>query len=334
MSGGTGNVSAQVSYIHPELVKAGGGVTIGGEKDLDLVKRTFVQERVPIEDGRAAEDSFSLQHNGFVKSIMPLPASRDGAPAAAERVDDVDYEDEDEVRQRLYPCVAELVQRETGREYVFVQSHLLRGEDPVALSERSGAGEFTHVYARYAHTDLGKEYFERSSPHESYVGRPGAPNFILDFIARHPILDDERQHFDLAYVNVWKPHGRPVEQKPLCLLDAQTLDQADIVSTTYTGISELNSALQYARDRRDNKIQLLGASASHRWVYFSRMEPTEALIFKQMDTRPGHAPFCFHTAFEHPHTPAGARGRRSVEFRVVLAFRKENAPKPQPQASL
>jgi hypothetical protein len=52
------------------------------------------------------------------------------------------------------------------------------------------------------------------------------------------------------------------------------------------------------------------------------MQTDEAIMFKQMDTRSDQSKYCFHTAFDHPDTPATARGRRSVEFRVMLAIRK------------
>jgi hypothetical protein len=111
------------------------------------------------------------------------------------------------------------------------------------------------VYARYAHTDVGEAYFDRI-PGDSFIGKSGAPNFILNFVKSYPQLDAEKEEFDLAYVNVWCPYHCPVEQKPLAVLDAQTLEKEDVVATTYTGIEELNNRLQYAGDRRDNKVSL------------------------------------------------------------------------------
>jgi hypothetical protein len=151
---------------------------------------------------------------------------------------------------------------------------------------------------------------------------------VADFLATYPELDAQREEYDLAYVNVWCPYHCQVEQKPLAVLDAQTLEKQDVVATTYTGITELNNRLQYARDRRDNKIQMLSVNPRHRWVYFPQMQTNEAIMFKQMDTRAGHSKFCFHTAFDHPDTKPAARERRSVEFRVMLAIRKQRGEEP------
>jgi hypothetical protein len=59
---------------------------------------------------------------------------------------------------------------------------------------------------------------------------------------------------------------------------------------------------------------------AHRFYYFPRMQMDEAIVFKQLDPRPGRAYCCPHTSFDDPGAPADAVGRRSIELRAVGVF--------------
>ena len=52
-------------------------------------------------------------------------------------------------------------------------------------------------------------------------------------------------------------------------------------------------------------------------------------VFKQLDTRPKEARFCFHTSFDDPNAFAEAPGRRSIEARVLCAFRLPDRDREQ-----
>ena len=160
----------------------------------------------------------------------------------------------------------------------------------------------------------------------------GFPYFLRKFTDKYPEVDN----MDVKWVNVWKPFDRPVEQNPLCLLDASTLDENDIEMTRYAGNDKKNNANfgKAVTDRTarggNNYISQVFHNPSQQMVYWSRMQPNEALLFVQMDTRyPAHARYCFHTSCDDPTADSDAPGRRSIELRVLCAFAKKTAKKPK-----
>ena len=58
----------------------------------------------------------------------------------------------------------------------------------------------------------------------------------------------------------------------------------------------------------------------HRFYYFPKMKTTEALVFKQLDTRNHSAIACPHTSFDNVNASSNAKPRRSIEIRVMCAF--------------
>jgi hypothetical protein len=62
-------------------------------------------------------------------------------------------------------------------------------------------------------------------------------------------------------------------------------------------------------------------SPKHRWLYFPRMAPDQALLLKTYDSETdGRARFMGHSAFEDPTTPSDAPPRESIEVRVMAFF--------------
>ncbi|MEO7277522.1 MAG: CmcJ/NvfI family oxidoreductase [Sphingomicrobium sp.] len=118
-----------------------------------------------------------------------------------------------------------------------------------------------------------------------------------------------------GYVNVdfWRTTNMsgPLEHMPLALCRPASLDRADIVPTSMVGI---------APERRETRHLTLRYNPSQSWVYFPGMEADELLAFKLCefwkDDPDGQPQNVFHTAFEHPDTPADAEHRQSCEHRV------------------
>ena len=72
---------------------------------------------------------------------------------------------------------------------------------------------------------------------------------------------------------------------------------------------------------RIGEIFVMRHSDSHRWWYFPRMTPDQALLLKTYDSETdGRARFMGHTAFEDPNTPANALTRQSIELRAMAFF--------------
>merc|ERR1719272_455156 len=62
---------------------------------------------------------------------------------------------------------------------------------------------------------------------------------------------------------------------------------------------------------------------SHRWVYFPKMQPDEALVFKIFDSRrDGRVRAGCHTAFKDPLGVPGAH-RSSIEVRTLVILPPE-----------
>jgi hypothetical protein len=59
---------------------------------------------------------------------------------------------------------------------------------------------------------------------------------------------------------------------------------------------------------------------THRWYYFSDMQPDEVLFIRVHDgANDGRARLSFHTSFDNPLTP-DAPPRESIEVRTLVFF--------------
>jgi hypothetical protein len=62
-------------------------------------------------------------------------------------------------------------------------------------------------------------------------------------------------------------------------------------------------------------------SPRHRWAYFSEMDCSEALVFKQYDWQvSGAARFTPHSAFDLPDIPRDAPLRQSIDIRRLVTY--------------
>jgi len=183
-----------------------------------------------------------------------------------------------------YREIEALVRAATGAARVVAFDHNLRS---AAKTERREPGVQPPV--RYAHND----YTERSGPQR-----------VRDLFADEAAAVLHRR---FAVINVWKPIRGPVQQAPLAVCDARTIDAGDLVPTD----------LRY-RDR-NGEVYSLRWSPRHAWFYFPRMEAEEAMLLKCYDSAHDRARFTAHTAVDDPESPADAPVRESIEVRT-LAF--------------
>jgi len=197
-----------------------------------------------------------------------------------------DFFDEGEVRRVYYPEMEALVKAESGASRVVVFDHTLRTADD-ELRETAKIREVV----RRVHND----YTEWSAPQR-------VRNLLPDEA-------DELLQRRFAIIQVWRPIRHPVESWPLAIADAQSLSPADMVVTErrYPDRIGQTSAVTY--------------NPAHRWYWFPRMRPDEALVFKVYDSlKDGRARFTAHTAFDDPTPPPHARPRESIEIRTLAFF--------------
>ena len=230
----------------------------------------YEAQTVAIRDARPLIGRLSLDREGFELVRRPTAMG--------------DFYDERLVRELYYPEVESLVLEATGAEKVVIFDHTLRSG---ALTERRPDG------LREAVKRVHNDYTEKSGPQR-----------VRDLLP--PDEAEARLKGRFAFINVWRPIRGPVEEAPLALADAQSMEPKDLVA----------SDLIY-RDRV-GETYAIAYNPTHRWFYFPRMEREEAVLIKCFDSaRDGTARWSAHTAFEDPNTPAGATPRESIEVRTI-----------------
>jgi len=120
---------------------------------------------------------------------------------------------------------------------------------------------------------------------------------------------DEQHRF--AIVNVWKSIHGTVQQSPLAVCNAST------VNTEH----DLVSVKRQSKDRI-GEIQMAVFNNSQEWYWFPQMTTTEVLLIKTYDscTDDGMARFTIHTAFDPPSVPVDAPPRESIEARCFVFY--------------
>ncbi len=269
------SVSAQIRYLNPEW---------RGRAELPRIYSRETRRAntrfydVRIEDARPLQEKgeLDLDTHGF---ILVRHAS-----------DVKDFQDSAEVSRAYYPQVEALVQRLTGAERAVVSHHQLRTED---------SSSFIQAYARYVHCDFSEARARQMSDEL--------------MIERGLCSETETDRYDYAWYNTWQPIDREVQQNPLTLVDASSLEREDLVEYAF---GESESAGVASMPLYNSK---------HRHYYFPRMQTDEALVLKQLDTRPGAVSQCPHTSFHDPTASDDALRRRSIEVRIMGVFPRSTA---------
>ena len=196
-----------------------------------------------------------------------------------------DYHDADAVRRDYEVTMVPMLLEATGGREAFMVGHQVRTEDPET---------FLGAYSRYVHCD-----YPLTRTHER------ERNLLK---TRQSPLAETVEDLDYAWFNIWEAIDRPAEQNQLTIIDAATTRTEDFEEYLFT-------------PNRDGGFAAIPTmNPNHRFVYFSNMEPGEAVIFKQLDSRPDEPLVCPHTAFYDPAIGENHAGRRSVEYRALVIF--------------
>ncbi|PGG95440.1 hypothetical protein AJ79_05281 [Helicocarpus griseus UAMH5409] len=107
-------------------------------------------------------------------------------------------------------------------------------------------------------------------------------------------------------LNVWRPITTPVQDCPLAMCDARTVNKEDLVSMdiVYPHYSDEAYEVMY--------------SPTHRWFYKKGMQSDDIIIFKLGDNSETEATVCPHSAFMDPSLPSGAPSRVSIEIKAIV----------------
>jgi hypothetical protein len=180
---------------------------------------------------------------------------------------------------KYYQECAALVQLLTGADGVVAFDHTLRGAP-------YGCEPVMRVHG---------DYTERS-----------ATQRILDLFPKPARVVLRRRY---RFLNVWRPIGHAVIDRPLALCDARSVRSDDQIASDiiYNG--------------RVLEIAYMRYSPKHRWHCVSEMKQDEVIVFACYDSeRSVEAWNCPHSAFSDPTAPVTAKARQSIEVRTVAYF--------------
>ena len=226
---------------------------------------------VMVRDARPISGALSLDREGFVLIRRPTAAK--------------DLYDEAEIAAVYYPECERIMKEATGATRVVVFDHIVRNEAKAAIK-----GSGVKMPAGRIHND----YTAKS-----------APQRVRD------LMGDEAEELlkhRFAIVNLWRPIRGPLLKSPLALCDAQSLADANLIS----------SDLRYPD--RTGEIQAITYNPAQRYFYFPRMQSDELVLIRCFDSAlEGPARFSAHGAFDDPQSPPDAPPRESIEVRT-LAF--------------
>lgn len=108
-------------------------------------------------------------------------------------------------------------------------------------------------------------------------------------------------------INVWRPLNGPVQSNPLAFASSVSVRDEDLVG------------VEHRYPDRTGETAAVRHHAGQRWFYLSGVTNEERVLLKCSDSWEGaEGKRVPHTAFEHPDTPAGARGRESIEVRTLV----------------
>ncbi len=229
-------------------------------------------------------------HRVHIHDMRPISGEMDldrqGFALAEQRSAVQDFWDDDEVRRVYYPEAERFIAELTGASRVFIFDHLQRRRVP-GLTDRVPGGP------RQPATRVHVDHTARSGPQR-----------VRDLL---PDDAEELLKGRVQVVNLWRPIRGPLQDAPLAVCDARTVDPADLVP----------SDLVY-RDRVGETYSVTWNPA-HEWYYVPEMRRDEALLLKICDTKAdGRARFMPHTSFTDPTTPLDAFPRESIELRTLV----------------
>ena len=225
-----------------------------------------------------------------IRDARPLAAAGELSldKSGFERIDHrsalTDFSDDDAIRSIYYNESAQVLLKATGAEKVVVFDHTLRDS-----LNGSRATSSLREPVRRVHND------------QTFVS---GPRRVRDHLPADEAAQRLKHRF--AIINLWRPLD-VVEQLPLALCDARSIAANDLVPSDLVYKDKVGETFSFTHN------------PAHRWYYFPKLRPDEALLLKIYDSRDdGTARLTAHTAFEDPTTPEGAAPRRSIELRALV----------------
>ena len=228
---------------------------------------------VLIMDARDITEPLDLDTHGFC--FVKLPT------------DFQDFDDQEAIREQLYPAMEQLTRdRLPGKSYVVASDHAVRRQ-PKPGGALRGSGVLRQPLHR-VHCDL----------------TPTTAKAAVTRLMGEKAEEVLSRRF--AIVNYWRPITGPLRDDPLGIIDPRSVSPEDLVK------------VRHVYEAGDGEIFGVRYNPAHRWFYMSDMQPDDAIMFKVYDSgtdRPLVGP---HTAFPLINAPRPVPPRESFEFRLLV----------------
>jgi hypothetical protein len=240
--------------------------------------------------GEVSSNMTPEPHRVHIRDMRPIAAEieldRQGFALVEQHTAVRDFWDDEEVRRVYYPEAERFIAEKTGASRVFIFDHLQRRRVPGATRRAPGVPPQPATRVHVDHTS-------RSGPQR-----------VRDLL---PDDAEELLKGRVQVINMWRPIRGPLQDAPLAVCDARTVDPADLVP----------SDLVYRE--RVGETYSVKYNPAHEWYYVPEMRREQALLLKIADTKTdGRARFMAHTSFTDPTTPPDAFPRESIELRTLV----------------
>ncbi|MSO81048.1 MAG: methyltransferase [Alphaproteobacteria bacterium] len=252
------------------------------DNTVDTVFTVGVREdkRVTVHNGRLHEGKLSLDVEGFVLAKQTVK---------------IDFFDDEQVRKIYTPGVERLVCQYTGASRAIAYDYTRRSNVP-------------ETKAKYRTRE------PVPAPHSDYTDISAAQR-LRDVLGDAAEAQMKKR---FAIVNVWRSIAGTIEEWPLAVCDARSIDDSlmhtFVRETTHTN----EPSFEYSRMSQTRHSSF---DPNHCWYYFPSMTRDEALLFKNYDSATdGRARYCLHSAIEDPDGQASPAPRESMESRVFAFF--------------
>lgn len=266
---------------------------------------------VEVHDGRTLSPPPSLMRNGYC-------LVRDFDTALDLQNNGLDSE---QIVHTYYPEIRRLVTEALGGAGVvkraIVFDHTIRSRVRKATGEKETNGENVGGYASAAHNDNTSASAKNRVRLLSQAKEAGGSLTL----PTPPVTEREAEEIvsgRFGIFNVWRHFRKdyPVLDYPLAVLDAQSTRPEDFLASLYIYPDRVGEVVSVVRN------------PEHRWIYYSEMRHTEALIFKVFDssselgacTAEQCPPNTAHTSFRLADSDASTPARESIECRVLVEF--------------
>jgi len=271
------SLQAQVEFLAERVERPIYYASSAGRNAAHEIDQAMAVVAVEVNDARlrsdnAQRDEFGMHPSGFQLLEMPTGVRN--------------FLDQDEVGSVYEVEVEAFLKSLTGCHRVHIFDHTVRASD-AELREQKQVREPAQLV------------------HNDYTSHSGLVCLRENLGADADKLAQGR----FQIVNVWRPLVDPVEDYPLALCDARSLDPSDLIDS------------ERRAPNHTGEIQLAVHAAEQRWYYYSEMRPPEVLVFKTFDSIDGGVhPCSIHSAIHLPQAPVDAKPRESVETRAFVFY--------------